>query len=77
MLTLNKGNNRFRSLYCATLSGPGSTSNPAKCPSGTFSNKTGNQVAGDCDNCTQGFYCQDEGLTTPNGPCAPGKSWYI
>ena len=54
----------------------GSTSNPTRCPAGTFSNATGNAVAGDCTDCTQGQYCETTGLTEPTGPCDAGVYYY-
>ena len=53
----------------------GSTSNPSKCPIGKFSNKTGNTQVTDCTDCTQGYYCETEGLTAPTGPCAEGEKY--
>ncbi|XP_070551141.1 neurogenic locus notch homolog protein 1-like [Ptychodera flava] len=53
--------------YC-----PLQTSVPYNCPNGTFSNNTRLEAAGDCTLCNEGWYCQTEGLTEPEGLCTPG-----
>ena len=42
------------------------------CPSGTFSNASGNAEVDDCLLCTAGFYCNGRGLTAPTGECSSG-----
>ncbi|GFS22362.1 fibrillin-1-like [Elysia marginata] len=54
--------------YC----GLGTGVDQPRCPLGTFSNQTGNQVVSDCTNCTQGYYCGSLGLTEPTDKCAEG-----
>lgn len=54
--------------YCPV----GTTKEQPRCPPGTFSNRTGLSQISECTPCTQGFYCQQPGLTTPTGPCAEG-----
>ena len=62
-----------RTIYFIMIfSALGSTSNPAKCPIGTYSNKTGNTQVTDCVDCTPGYYCETEGLIAPTGPCDEG-----
>ena len=39
---------------------------------GTFSNRTGLSSQTQCADCTPGFYCSGNNLTSPSGPCAPG-----
>ncbi len=53
--------------YC-----PRGSINPSKCPSGTFSNITGNVNITQCTDCTPGYYCQYDGLTEVTGPCNAG-----
>jgi hypothetical protein len=53
--------------YC-----PSGTINPLKCPSGTFSNATGNVNVTECTSCTAGYYCQFDGLTSETAPCDAG-----
>ena len=48
------------------------TSVPDLCPPGTFSSSEGNEKVGDCTQCTEGMFCQDAGLETPNGNCSEG-----
>ena len=45
--------------YCPTGTGV-----PNACPEGTFSSTEGNNDAGDCLNCTAGYYCQGILYTT-------------
>lgn len=52
----------------------GSTSNQDRCLPGTYSNMTGLKLSSECTSCTAGKYCEDSGLTEPNGPCDPGIS---
>lgn len=42
------------------------------CPSGTFSNRTRLEMASDCYTCSEGSYCEGEGLTRPTGLCDIG-----
>ena len=51
----------------------GSTSNQPRCPAGTYSNMTGLSLSTECTDCTASQYCEDMGLTQPNGPCDPGN----
>lgn len=51
---------------------PQGTPVPVACPTGTLSDSTGLSTAGDCQDCTGGYYCNGTGLTTPSGPCDPG-----
>ena len=48
--------------YC-----PEETSDPIGCPSGTFSNVTLLESAGDCTLCSDGHYCEQTNLTEPTG----------
>lgn len=52
----------------------GTGTNQAKCPLGTFSNRTGNTLAENCTACTPGSYCGTEGLTEPTDLCDEGMS---
>ena len=54
--------------YCGTGTGV----DQPRCPSGTFSNTTGNQLVTDCTDCTQGYYCGSAGLIEPTGQCDEG-----
>ena len=45
---------------------------PTPCPTGTFSNQTGNQVLADCQPCLPGYVCDSEGTEYPINLCAPG-----
>ncbi len=45
---------------------------PIPCPNGTFSDVPGQQQESDCLLCTAGFYCNQEGLIAPVGPCPGG-----
>ncbi|XP_021344324.1 signal peptide, CUB and EGF-like domain-containing protein 3, partial [Mizuhopecten yessoensis] len=42
------------------------------CPTGTFSNSTGNTNVSDCKPCTPGYYCDSPGLIEENGMCDGG-----
>lgn len=42
---------------------------PRKCPPGTYQPNTG---ASDCEDCPEGSYCAEAGLSTPTGTCSPG-----
>lgn len=53
--------------YC-----PQQTSEPQKCPRGTFSNDTKLTAVGECTNCTQGYYCGDLNMVEPSGLCWGG-----
>lgn len=61
------GNVCPRGHYC-----PIGTSNPIKCPAGKFSNSLQNQNKSDCELCTEGSYCETQGLSSPTGKCDPG-----
>ena len=43
------------------------------CPARTFFNETGAKEVGDCLPCTQGMYCETDGLVMPTGLCAQGE----
>lgn len=45
--------------YCPT-----GTYEPIKCPKGTYSDETGDDVVGDCEPCNTGFYCPYLGATS-------------
>ena len=49
--------------YCPTGTGV-----PNACPEGTFSSTEGNNDAGDCLNCTEGYYCQGIDYNTQHTP---------
>lgn len=51
---------------------PEGTELEQKCPTGTFRSSTGGRNVTDCWICTGGFYCAEEGLPIPSGPCNPG-----
>ena len=42
------------------------------CNPGTYNNNTGLDSAAQCQECPPGFYCQDSGLSEPQGPCMAG-----
>ncbi|XP_071505048.1 uncharacterized protein [Diadema antillarum] len=42
------------------------------CPQGTFNNLTHRTNEGDCQSCSGGFYCDQEGLEEPVAECAAG-----
>ena len=48
------------------------TANQYLCPPGTFNNVTGIYLEGLCQPCLPGFYCQNSGLSEPEGPCTAG-----
>ncbi|ESP01226.1 hypothetical protein LOTGIDRAFT_111743, partial [Lottia gigantea] len=50
--------------YC-----PKGTPAPIPCPLGTWSNSTGLGIAGECQQCTGGYYCASTGLKEPTGTC--------
>ena len=51
------------------------TQDPTPCSNGTFSNVTGLTAAGECWNCTPGYFCNGQGLTAVSGPCKEGKDF--
>ena len=53
--------------YC-----PQSTTNPLPCSKGRFSNNTHLKTASECDLCTPGHYCGEDGLANVSGQCDPG-----
>ena len=53
--------------YC-----PVNSTAPLKCPIGTYSNASGNSDLSDCQPCSLGYFCGDNGLTEPSGSCAAG-----
>ena len=52
----------------------GSGSNQPMCPSGTYNAMTGLTQESQCTDCTEGYYCEDTGLTAPTAPCHEGMS---
>ncbi|XP_062894523.1 delta-like protein 1 [Mobula hypostoma] len=54
-------------FYC-----PGSTVVPIPCPTGTYSNNTGNEKESDCQLCLSGQFCEGQGNVAPDGPCLAG-----
>lgn len=53
--------------YC-----PRGSPSPKLCPRGTFSNNTGLWTESQCTNCTAGFFCDSEGISSPTGQCKAG-----
>ncbi|XP_062603182.1 uncharacterized protein LOC134264959 [Saccostrea cucullata] len=53
--------------YC-----PEQSTEPTKCPAGTYSNTTRLMNMTDCTPCTKGWYCDSLGLTAPVGLCSAG-----
>ena len=53
--------------YC-----PEGSATPRLCPIGTFSNNTQLWRESQCTSCTEGSFCSENGLMTPNGPCRQG-----
>ena len=53
--------------YC-----PVNSTAPTKCPIGTFSNASGNSDVSDCQDCSLGYFCENNGLTKPSGKCSAG-----
>ena len=51
--------------YC-----PRGTETPRLCPQGRFSNNTGNSNKNNCSLCTEGSYCETEGLIKPTALCS-------
>ncbi|KAK3579705.1 hypothetical protein CHS0354_031226 [Potamilus streckersoni] len=49
------------------------TAIPQPCPNGTFSYITGLAKVGECLPCTEGYYCNGNGLTNYTGPCKAAK----
>ena len=47
------------------------------CPQGTFNNLTHRTVLDDCQACSGGYYCDQEGLEEPVAQCTPGKHWLV
>ena len=46
--------------------------NQYKCPRGTFNNKTGLREIEQCNPCSAGFYCDEEGQSTVVKLCSAG-----
>jgi len=42
------------------------------CPKGTFGPKEYFQSSDDCNSCTAGWYCEQDGLSAPTGTCWSG-----
>ncbi|XP_062606170.1 multiple epidermal growth factor-like domains protein 6, partial [Saccostrea cucullata] len=53
--------------YC-----PVQTTDPQKCPQGTYSNATKLTAVTECTNCTAGMYCGSTNLVEPSGTCWAG-----
>ncbi|XP_071505045.1 uncharacterized protein [Diadema antillarum] len=53
--------------YC-----PEGTDSPIHCPEGYFSPNIKLQSVEECLNCTEGYFCNQTGLTEVSGPCSPG-----
>ena len=53
--------------YC-----PRQTASPLPCPTGTYSNQTGNQAITDCLPCLPGYVCNSEATVYPTYQCSPG-----
>ena len=51
--------------------------NQYPCPRGTFNNLTNRVEEDDCQPCTGGMFCDQEGLSVPTGPCDAGKPLII
>ncbi|XP_077105722.1 uncharacterized protein LOC143764221 isoform X2 [Ranitomeya variabilis] len=45
---------------------------PHPCPSGSYSNSSGNVGPEACELCEPGYFCDRPGLAAPNGPCVEG-----
>lgn len=53
--------------YC-----PAGSSEPTKCPSGTYNNYTGATSPSDCKSCEPGYYCAGSSNPFPSGKCEAG-----
>ena len=51
---------------------PEQSSEPEKCPAGTYSSNVRLTAEGECTNCTAGSYCGGLNLTAPSGLCEAG-----
>ncbi|KAH3750576.1 hypothetical protein DPMN_185103 [Dreissena polymorpha] len=51
---------------------PEGTSEPQKCPAGSYSNSVRLTSAAECTPCTAGEFCEQAGMTTTNGTCYAG-----
>lgn len=56
-----------RGFFC-----PLGTSIPMPCPIGTFNHQQGSSSDNACTACTQGFYCDREGISSPTDLCTQG-----
>ena len=45
---------------------------PVPCPIGTFNAKLGREQVSHCEDCTAGYYCNQEGLNATEGVCPEG-----
>lgn len=68
------GGNRGDAGICPTGSycPQGNPLAPIACPAGYYNNRTHATSFADCKKCPGGQYCEEDGLTWPNGPCDPG-----
>ena len=53
--------------YC-----PAESSEPLPCPAGKFGDSENLASSSDCTTCTDGYYCEAEGLLDVSGPCDAG-----
>ncbi|XP_067364271.1 uncharacterized protein si:ch211-286b4.4 [Channa argus] len=53
--------------YC-----PAGCLSPIPCPNGSIRNTIGGVSMESCTSCPAGYYCSNEGLSNPSGPCAAG-----
>lgn len=53
------------------------TVSPDKCKVGKFNNQTGQKFSSNCENCTEGYYCDEVGLAEPKGTCTDGYGCFI
>ena len=42
------------------------------CPNGTFNNRTNIETLDECQSCSPGMFCDEEGLSVPAGDCSDG-----
>lgn len=51
---------------------PRGSPSPQPCPQGSYSNSSQLTASSECTNCTKGSFCQQTGLTSPEGLCTQG-----